>query len=137
MPTISVSLNPTRIAQVVLGGAAVVGGYKAASSTIRAAYRDDLLGDPTRVIEVDDTTMIYQTREPQGPKLTNYLLGAGAASAFVGGALALSAPSITAGMPAMLRNVGGTALFALGVGAIAGAASMAAQYSGADFTPVR
>ncbi len=137
MPTINISLDPTRLAQVVLGGAAVVGGYKAASSMIRTAYREDLLGDPTRVIELDDRTMIYQTREPQGAKLTNYLLGAGAASAFIGSALALSNPGVTAGVPAALRNVGGAALFALGIGAIAGAASMAAQYSGADFAPVR
>ena len=133
----SITINPVRAAQVALGGAALFGGYKVASSMVRAAYREDLLGDPTRVVEVDDRTMIYQTREPQGGKLTNYLLGAGAAAAFVGGALVLGAPASTTSQVRSLLHVGGgTGLFALGVGAIAGATAMAAQYNGADFTNV-
>ena len=139
MPAISLNLaiNPVRIAQVALGGAAVFGGYKVASSMIRTAYREDLLGDPTRVVEIDDKTMIYQTRDPQGARLTNFTLGAGAAAAFAGGALVLGMPAGTTGMKAMLHSGGGAALFALGLGAIAGATAIAAQYNGANFEPVR
>jgi hypothetical protein len=139
MPAISMNLNvnPVRIAQIALGGAAVFGGYKAASSMIRTAFREDLIGDPTRVVEIDDKTMIYQTREPQGAKLTNFTLGAGAAAAFAGGALVMGAPAGATGLKAMLRSGGGAALFALGVGAIAGATAIAAQYNGSDFEPVR
>lgn len=134
---LSLSVNPVRIAQVALGGAAVFGGYKVASSMIRTAFRDDFVGDPTRVVEIDDKTMIYQTREPQGPKLTNVTLGAGAAAAFAGGALVLGAPAGATGLRSMLHTGGGTALFALGLGAIAGATAIATQYKGADFEPVR
>jgi hypothetical protein len=123
--------------QVAVGGAALFGGWKLGSSIVRNAYRDDLLGDPTRVVEVDGKTMIYQTREPQGGKLTNYMMGAGAASAFVGGVLLLgNSPGIT-GIKNLLRTGAGAGFIALGIGAIAGATAMSAQYAGADFEPVR
>lgn len=134
------TLNAPRMIQVGLGAAALAGGYALASSMVRTAYRDDLLGDPTRIVEIDDRTIIYQNRDAQGGKLTNVLLGAGAASAFAGGALVLGASSSTAAATSakqLLRTGGGAALFALGLGAIAGATAMAAQYAGADFVPVR
>jgi hypothetical protein len=134
--SVNVALNPTRIAQVVAGGAAVVGGYHLASGVIRTAYREDLLGDPTRIVEVDGRTMIYQTRTPQGGSLTNVMLGAGAVSAAVGGILALGSQASATGLKGLARSFGGVGLFALGLGAIAGATSMAAQYNGADFEPV-
>lgn len=133
----TLTLNPMRAAQIALGGAALFGGYKLGSDIIRTAYRDDLLGDPTRIVEVDDRTVIYQMREPQGGRLTNIMLGAGAASAFAGGALVLGTPAGTTGIKAIARSAGGIGLFALGLGAIAGASAMAAQFSGADFRPVR
>ena len=106
----TLAMNPTRVAQVVVGGAALLGGYKVASEMIRTAYREDLLGDPTRIVEVDDTTMIYQTREAQGGKLTNIMLGAGAVSAAVGGILAMGAPAGLTGVKAAIRGAGGLLL---------------------------
>ncbi|MCW2927805.1 MAG: hypothetical protein JWM86_1773 [Thermoleophilia bacterium] len=131
------AITAPRLVQVGLGGAALYGGYRVASTMIRSAYREDLLGDPTRVVEIDGKTMIYQTREAQGGKLTNFTMGAGAAAAFAGGALLLGNAPAAAGLKSMLRTGGGAALFALGLGAIAGATAMSAQYSGADFEPVR
>lgn len=133
----NLTINAQRLAQVGIGGIAVFGGYRAASSIVRSAYREDLLGDPTRIIEVDGRTVIYQSREPQGAKLTNFTMGAGAAAAFAGGALLLGATPGPAALRSMLRSGGGAALFASGLGAIAGATAMSAQYSGADFHPVR
>lgn len=125
------ALTTPTLVQLGVGGAALFGGYKVASGMIRSAYREDLLGDPTRVVEIDGKTMIYQTREAQGGKLTNIALGAGAAAAFAGGALLLGASQT------LVRTGGGAALFALGLGAIAGATAISAQYTGADFEPVR
>jgi hypothetical protein len=133
----TLSINGARAAQVVIGGAALFGGYKLASSMVRTAYREDLLGDPTRIVEIDDKTMIYQTREAQGGKLTNFTMGAGAAAAFAGGALVLGGGGVAAtGIKNMLRLGGGAALFALGLGAIAGATATSAQYQGSNFEPV-
>lgn len=131
------ALNAPRLAQVGIGGVALYGGYRAASSMIRSAYREDLLGDPTRIVEVDGRTIIFQPREPQGGKLTNFTMGAGAAAAFAGGVLLLGSTPGAAGLRTMLRTGAGAALFAAGLGAIAGATAMSAQYSGADFHPVR
>jgi hypothetical protein len=133
----NISISAPRLLQMGLGAAGLVGGFAIASSTVRTAYREDLVGDPNRVVEIDDRTMIYQTREPQGGKLTNFTMGAGAASAFAGGALLLGAAPGLSGVQSLLRTGGGAALFALGIGAIAGATAMAAQYDGADFVPVR
>lgn len=138
MGPITLNLSAARIGQIAVGGAALFGGYKVASSIVRTAYREDLLGDPTRIVEIDGKTMIYQTREAQGGKLTNFTMGAGAAAAFAGGALVLGGTGVAAsGMKEMLRLGGGAALFALGLGAIAGATAISAQYQGADFEPVR
>lgn len=139
MPSFNVNAIVTapRALQVVAGGAALYGGWKLSSSLVRSAYREDLLGDPTRVVEIDGKTMIYQTREPQGGRLTNYAMGAGAAAAFAGGALALGSQPTTTGLMSLLKTGGGAALVALGIGAIAGATAMSAQYSGADFERVR
>lgn len=131
------AITGSRIAQVGIGGAALIGGFQVASSIVRSTYREDLLGDPTRVVEVDGRTMIYQTREAQGGKVTNFTMGAGAAAAFAGGALLLGNAPAATGITSMLRSGGGAALFALGLGAIAGATAMSAQYSGADFEPIR
>jgi hypothetical protein len=135
MPSININLavNPTRLAQVVVGGAAAFAGYQAANSIIRNAYHEDLLGDPTRVVEVDDRTVIYQQREPQGDKLTNIMLGAGAAGAFGGGALLAWIPEGATGAKAVLRNVGAAGLFAIGAGAAAGAIASWAVNHGTDF----
>lgn len=138
MGPITLNLSAARIGQIAVGGAALFGGYKVASSIVRTAYREDLLGDPTRIVEIDGKTMIYQTREAQGGKLTNFTMGAGAAAAFAGGALVLGGTGVAAsGVKQMLRLGGGAALFALGLGAIAGATAISAQYQGADFEPVR
>jgi hypothetical protein len=138
MGPITLNLSAARIGQIAVGGAALFGGYKIASSMVRTAYREDLLGDPTRIVEIDGKTMIYQTREAQGGKLTNFTMGAGAAAAFAGGALVLGGGGVAAtGIKNMLRLGGGAALFALGLGAIAGATAISAQYQGADFEPVR
>lgn len=134
---INLAANAPRIVQVAAGGVALYGGWKIGSAVVRNAYREDLLGDPTRVVEVDGKTMIYQTREPQGGKLTNYMMGGGAAAAFAGSALLLGKPFGATGLKSMLATGGGAALFALGVGAIAGATALSAQYRGADFEPVR
>lgn len=136
MGPITLNVTGARIAQIALGGAAVYGGYKLASSVVRNAYREDLLGDPTRIVEIDDKTMIYQTREAQGGKLTNFMMGAGALTAAVGGVLALRGLGAT-GMRGVLATGGGAALFALGLGGIAGATSTAAQFQGSDFEPIR
>ncbi len=138
MGPITLNISAARIGQIAVGGAALYGGYTIASSMVRTAYREDLLGDPTRIVEIDGKTMIYQTREAQGGKLTNFTMGAGAAAAFAGGALVLSGGGVAAtGLKNMLRLGGGAALFALGLGAIAGATAVSAQYQGADFEPVR
>lgn len=138
MGPITLNLSAARIGQIAVGGAALFGGYKLASSMVRTAYREDLLGDPTRIVEIDGKTMIYQTREAQGGKLTNFTMGAGAAAAFAGGVLVLGGGGVAGtGMKNMLRLGGGAALFALGLGAIAGATAVSAQYQGADFEPVR
>ncbi len=137
MSTITLNISAARLAQVAIGGAALFGGYTLASSMVRTAYREDLLGDPTRIVEIDDKTMIYQTREPQGGKLTNVTLGAGAAAAFAGGALVLGGSLGATGLKGALRLGGGAALFALGLGAIAGATATTAQYQGSNFEPVR
>jgi hypothetical protein len=138
MGPITLNISAARIGQIAVGGAALFGGYKIASSMVRTAYREDLLGDPTRIVEIDGKTMIYQTREAQGGKLTNFTMGAGAAAAFAGGALVLGGSGVAAtGVKNMLRLGGGAALFALGLGAIAGATAVSAQYQGADFEPIR
>lgn len=139
MGPITLNISAARIGQVAVGGAALFGGYKMASSMVRTAYREDLLGDPTRIVEIDGKTMIYQTREAQGGKLTNFTMGAGAAAAFAGGALVLGGGGVVGatGIRNMLRLGGGAALFALGLGAIAGATAVSAQYQGADFEPIR
>ncbi len=138
MGPITLNLSAGRIGQIALGGAALFGGYKVASNIVRTAYREDLLGDPTRIVEIDGKTMIYQTREAQGGKLTNFTMGAGAAAAFAGGALVLGGAGVAGtGIKNMLKLGGGAALFALGLGAIAGATAVSAQYQGADFEPVR
>lgn len=138
MGPITLNLSAARIGQIAVGGAALFGGYKVASNIVRTAYREDLLGDPTRIVEIDGKTMIYQTREAQGAKLTNFTMGAGAAAAFAGGALVLGGAGVAgAGIKNMLKLGGGAALFALGLGAIAGATAVSAQYQGADFEPVR
>lgn len=129
--------NVTQIAQLALGGAVAYGGYQVASNMIRDSYREDMLGDPTRVIETDGNTMIYQTREPQADRLSNYLIGAGAVSAFAGGILAFSAPAGISTIKAIARNVGGLGMIALGFGAIAGATATSAQWSGSDFQRLR
>lgn len=130
-------LTAPRAVQVVAGGAAIYGGWKVSSSLVRNAYREDLLGDPTRIVEVDGKTVIYQTREPQGNKLTNFTMGAGAAAAFAGGALLLGANPAATGIKSLLRTGGGAALIMAGIGAIAGATAISAQYKGADFEPIR
>lgn len=138
MGPITLNLSAARIGQIAVGGAALFGGYKVASSIVRTAYREDLLGDPTRIVEIDGTTMIYQTRDAQGGKLTNFTMGAGAAAAFAGGALVLGGSGVAGtGIRSMLKLGGGAALFALGLGAIAGATAVSAQYQGADFEPIR
>jgi hypothetical protein len=130
-------ISTPRLVQIAAGGAGIYAGWKLSSSLVRNAYREDLLGDPTRIVEVDGKNIIYQTREPQGSKLTNFTMGAGAAAAFAGGALLLGNATATEGVKAVLKNGAGAALFALGLGAIAGATAIAAQYKGADFEPVR
>ena len=136
MPGFTLNISPARVAQVVLGGAALVGGYQLSSSLVRSAYRDDLLGDPTRIVEVDGRAIIFQNREAQGGKLTNVAMGAGAAAAFGGAVLTFGAGG-GSGVAAALRLGGGVALFALGLGAITGATAISAQYQGTDFVPVR
>jgi hypothetical protein len=131
-------VSTPRLIQIAAGGAGIYAGWKLSSSLVRNAYREDLLGDPTRIVEVDGKNVIYQTREPQGSKLTNFTMGAGAAAAFAGGALLLGSSTAAAtGIKSMLRTGAGAGLFALGLGAIAGATAIAAQYKGADFEPVR
>lgn len=131
--TINVAVNPLRVAQVVAGGAAVFGGYRLASDMVEAAFRADVRGDRERVVATDGNVVIFQPREPQGAKLSNLMMGAGAASAFIGGALALGAGASATGIGGALRSAGGIGLFALGVGAIAGATAGAAQFSNSDF----
>lgn len=130
---INLTINPLRVAQVVAGGAAVFGGYRVASDMVETAFRQDVRGDRERVVATDGNVVIFQPREPQGDRLANMMRGAGAASAFIGGALALGAGANAAGLGAALRSAGGIGLFTLGVGAIAGATSAAAQFSNSDF----
>jgi hypothetical protein len=130
-------LTAPRLVQVAAGGAALFAGWKLSSELVRNAYREDLLGDPTRIVEVDGKTVIYQTREPQGNRLTNFTMGAGAAAAFAGGARLLGSSAGVTGLGSLVKTGGGAALFALGLGAIAGATAISAQYKGADFEPVR
>lgn len=130
---INLTINPLRVAQVVAGGAAVFAGYNVASNMVETAFRQDVRGDRERVVATDGNVVIYQPREPQGPRLSNVMMGAGAASAFVGGALVLGSGASLAGLGGALRSAGGIGLVALGVGAIAGATSAAAQFSNSDF----
>ncbi len=138
MASITLNVSIGKVAPFLIGGAAALGGGALASSIVRTAYREDLLGDPTRIVEIDDKTMIYQTREAQGGRLTNFMMGAGAAAAFAGGVLALgSAAAGATGVVGMARMGAGAVLMGLGIGAIAGATATSAQYQGTDFTPVR
>lgn len=134
---VSLSINAKVLSQIGLGGLALAGGYKASSEIVRSAFRNDLLNDPTRVVEIDDRTMIYQVREAQGGRLTNTMLAAGAASAFAGSVLTLGTPVGQSSIKSLARAFGGTGLFFLGLGAIAGATATSAQYRGTDFRPIR
>jgi len=136
MPAFTLNLNAARVAQLVIGGAGIYGGFKLAESLVRSGYRDDLLGDPTRIVEIDGKSMIYQTRDPQGGKLTNVAIGGGMAAAFAGSVLVLGAAG-GAGLGTMARVGLGTGLFALGLGAIAGATAIDDQWRGTDFEPIR
>ena len=136
MPGFTLNVNAARVAQLVIGGAAVYGGFKLSEAMVRSGYRDDLLGDPTRIVEIDGKTMIYQPRDPQGSKLTTVAIGGGMAAAVAGSVLVLGAAG-GAGLGTMARVGLGTALFALGVGAIAGATAIDDQWRGTDFEPIR
>lgn len=135
MPAININamISVPRALQVVAGGAALYGGWKASSGFVRSAYREDMLGDRKRIVEVDGGVTIFQVREPQGGDVTKIAIGAGVVSAATGAILLGN--RAWGNVP--LRQGAGAALFALGLGAIAGAATIAQQYSRIDFEPVR
>jgi hypothetical protein len=130
----NISISGSKLLLAGVGIAAAYAGWTAGSSIVHDTYKEDVFGDPTRPIEANGDTSIIQMRAPQGGKVTNYLMGAGAVAAFAGGALALGGQGVAAtGLKSLLRLGGGVALAVGGAGAIAGAAAMNAQYSGADF----
>jgi hypothetical protein len=127
--------NVTRIGQVVLAGAGIAGGFWAGSQVIKAAYRNDLVGDPSRVVEMDDKWIVDQPREPQGPGLTKAMMGAGALVAGIGAALTLGHVPVMSAV-SMARSGAGALLFAGGVGLLVGSIATSMQYRGADVRPV-
>ena len=127
---------PTQLLKLAVGAAALAGGYQTSSTIVRSARREDLLGDPMGVIEVDGDTAVLQPRTGQGKQLATYTMGAGAVAAFVGGIYSFT-PSAkhvaTEGVRVLLRGAGGAGLLAGGIGVIAGAAATSARYDGAEF----
>jgi hypothetical protein len=130
----NITINTSKLVLAGLGAGAAIAGLKIGSSIVHDTYHEDVFGDPTRPIEQNGSTSIIQLRAPQGGRMTNYMMGAGAVAAFAGSALALGGQGVAAkGVTSMLRLGLGVALAVGGTGAIAGAAAINAQYSGADF----
>lgn len=124
-----------RMIQVGVGAGGLVGGFMAGSAIVRGAYRADLVGDPSRVVEMDDRWIVDQPREPQGPGLTKAMMGAGALTAGIGAALTMGhVPLLSAS--SLARSGAGALLFAGGVGLVMGAIASSMQYRGADVRPV-
>lgn len=122
--------------QLGVGAAGAFAGYRLGSAVVRSTYRDDMLGDPTRIVELDEDTKIFQHREPQGGRIAFFTVVGGGAIAFAGGALS-GGGAAAMGAASLVRSGGGAALAGIGFGAIVGAAVMSAQYRGADHTPIR
>lgn len=131
-----VTINAARVAQAGVGVVAAGAGYAVASSMVGSTFREDLLGSPSEVLEVDGNAVIVQNREGQGGTLTKVFIGAGAASAWGGGALLGLIDESAKGFKGAVRTGGSAGLFALGLGAVAGAGAMAARYAGAEFVPI-
>lgn len=124
----------TRGVQIGIGAAALAGGTILGGMVIKHTYRNDLLGDPTRIVDIADGRIIDQSRSTQGPGLTKAFMGVGAVMSGVGAAVTLGggAEAAKTGARALLRHGGGALLFAGGLGLIAGSIAASMQYTGSD-----
>lgn len=124
----------TRGVQIGVGAAALIGGAIGGGMVIKNTFRNDLLGDPTRVVEVTNGRIIDQSRSAQGPGLTKAFMGIGGLTAGIGFATMLGggAEAAQTGARALLRHGGGAMLFAGGLGLIAGSIGASMYFSGTD-----
>ena len=138
----NISINPTLIAQGVLGAGVGFGAYAAASSMIRNAAENDIVSSRVRdrpSVEGNDGIGYQQERGALMPSLT--LVTTGAASVLGGGlgfALhgANTRPGVALGAAAGLARSGLAAvLVGAGIGGVAGA--IASYQSNTGLTPYR
>lgn len=129
-------IDAARMIQVGAGAVGLYAGYKVGSSVIQSAYREDLTGAPSRVVEIDGEWVVDQRNDPQAGNLTKAFMGVGGLLAGVGAALVLG-QNPTMAARSLARATGGALLFAAGTSLIAGSVATSTRYQGTDVRPRR
>lgn len=138
------NITPLHMGQAALVIGTGVAGFNVLSGVLENSYRDDLIGDPNQVVDRGNGYVIDQPRKPQANGHMQQAMFFGAVGAGLGAALSPSSALLDDGVKdaaqgaaqvaksasklALLRPLGGAALFGAGVGVLAGAIDTARRF---------